>query len=229
VIQPHPGFILFRAGGQVIALASGQASAKHRQAAAKYGKFAYSTAFGFSVESDVTGLARGAFDSTLALSDDGGAQWRQRAAGTVAVRDGALVSVWHPWPDVTVETTLVPAAPWHVRRHVVRTPRPLLSAEGGFALDRTGDAPADPVVRQDAAAGFACIRAPAGFSGLRDLGGQRAGEVVRALPNTNVMAARTLIPMLLAPLPAGETRLACAVLALPGDQAPAAWDTPPPA
>lgn len=226
-IQPHPGFILFRAGDQTIALASGQSSAKHRQAAAKYGKFAYSTAFGFSVESDTTSLARGAFDSTLALSDDGGAHWRQRGASTVAVQDGALVSVWHPWPDVTVQTELVPAAPWHVRRHVIRTPRPLLSAEGGFALDRTGDSPAGPIVQQNAGSGFACVRAPAGFSGLRDLDGRRDGEVVRALPNTNVMAARTLIPMLLAPLPAGQTRLVCAVLALPADQSPAAWDAPP--
>src|SRR5205807_2266816 len=55
----------------VIALASGQHGPWIRHAGEKYAKFAYSTAFGFSVPLGRRGLAQAAADSMLALSDDG--------------------------------------------------------------------------------------------------------------------------------------------------------------
>ena len=55
--------------------------------------------------------------------------------------DGAttwLRSMWYPWPDVAVETWLVPPSPaaplWHLRIHRIRSARVLLSAEGGWAI-----------------------------------------------------------------------------------------------
>jgi hypothetical protein len=224
VAQPHPGLLLFRAGRrQVVALASGQDSDRHRQAPAKYAKMAYSTVFGFSVESDVRGLERGCFDNTLALSDDGGESWRQRAASDAAgIRDeaGTLVlwSRWHPWPDVTVETRLIPAPPWHLRLHHIRSRRVLKVAEGGFAIDRTGDDPTTAAVLAEAVTGLAAVRARAGLSLLCDLDGRRPGLVVPALPNTNLMAPRTLIPTLRGSLPRGRATLRCAVLALPAEE-----------
>ena len=62
-------------------------------------------------------------------------------------RSGTFVlrSTWHPWPDVEVETWLVPphsATPlWHLRIHRVRTQRKIRIAEGGFSVygQRGGD------------------------------------------------------------------------------------------
>ncbi|MBL6455324.1 DUF2264 domain-containing protein [Belnapia sp. T6] len=233
VAQPRPGLLLYRAGRrQVVALASGQASDRHRQAAAKYGKMAYSTVFGFSVESDIRGLERGCFDNTLALSDDGGTTWRQRGACEAAdIREEGgipiLWSRWRPWPDVVVETRLVPAAPWHLRLHSIRSRRALHLAEGGFAIDRQGDDPEADAVRAEAAPGLAMVRAPAGLSLLCDLDGGRSGQVVRALPNTNLMAPRTLIPTLRGTLSPGRIVLRCAVLALPEGEANLPEGLPP--
>ena len=48
----------------------------------------------------------------------------------------SLYAKWKPWSDVTVETWLLPANPWHVRVHRITTPRALHGTEGGFAIDR---------------------------------------------------------------------------------------------
>lgn len=57
----------------------------------------------------------------------------------------------------------------------------------------------------------------------------RTAQVVSPLPNTNVMAARTLLPQLRGTLDSGTTRLACAVLARPrqsGDEVSSAPECP---
>jgi len=54
----------------IFALSSEQYAPWLRHGEAKYAKFAYSTAFGFSVPSCQLGLAGGAYDSVLALSED---------------------------------------------------------------------------------------------------------------------------------------------------------------
>ncbi len=127
-----------------------------------------------------------------------------------------------------VETWLIPRPPWHVRVHRVRADRALWSAEGGFALDRTGD---DPISRsgvEQAGAGVALARYPAGGSGLLDLLGQRAGLVLRVDPNTNLIAPRTVLPTLAGQHGPGEHWLACGVLAEPdGDAWETAWEQPP--
>lgn len=229
--QPHPGMVLTRDdAGHVTALASGQEAPWLGHGAEKYAKFAYSTAFAFSVPAGGRGLEDGAHDSMLALSDDD-VHWRVRETLVDAELrdDGVLWSRWLPWPDVEVETWLVAAPPWHVRVHHVRTGRTLHTAEGGFALDRTGDDPADPRFEHSTGPGEALAVYAAGLSGVRDLDGQREGRVVRAHPNTNLVAPRTVLPTLLGEHGPGEHRLRCAVLAVSGDigDRRSAWDAPP--
>ncbi len=228
--QPHAHMILCRdaAGRHVVALSSGQHEPWIRHAGEKYAKFAYSTAFGFSVPAGRRGLAQTAADSMLALSDDGELYRVRERPAESRVDRGALYGRWRPMPGVQVETWLIPAGAWHLRLHRLRTDRPLWSAEGGFALDRTGD---DPLARagfEQAADGLALARYPAGGSGLRDLLGRRAGRVLRVDPNTNLLHPRTVLPSLLAEHEPGEHWLACAVLADPdaaGWQLD--WDQPP--
>jgi hypothetical protein len=213
--QLHPRMILVRdtSRSHVVALTSGQREPWIRHAGEKYAKFAYSTAFAFSVPVGGRGLTQAAADSMLALSDDGD-YYRVREKTSEAVyEDGALRSRWRPLPGVDVETWLIPAPPWHIRVHRLHTDRPLWSAEGGFALNRTGD---DPIVNagiHDADTGAAAARYPAGGSGIRDLLGQRTGLVVRVDPNTNLLCPRTVLPTLTAQHAPGEYWLVCAVLA----------------
>ncbi len=228
--QPHAYMIFCRdkASRHVWALTSGQREPWIRHAGEKYAKFAYSTAFGFSVPTGRRGLNQAAADSMLALSDDG-EYYRVRERTETAVFDkGDLHSIWEPLPGVEVETWLIPSPPWHVRLHRLRTDKPLWSAEGGFALDRTGD---DSLAR----AGFegegvseAFARYPAGGTGLRDLYGKRNGRVLRVDPNTNLLAPRTVLPVLLDQHAPGVHWLICAVLAEPDvDSWQMAWEQPP--
>jgi hypothetical protein len=140
------------------ALSAGQGSKKPFKAReAKYGKFAYSALFGFSVPTGPL-LHQVAPDSTLALSFDGGETWSVRRdpydVRTERVllcgrETTALVSRWKPWAylDVVVETTLA-ATPedfpgWHVRKHrlswsdVPAWAGTLQVVDGGFAIDST--------------------------------------------------------------------------------------------
>lgn len=231
IAQPEAYMILCRdqASCHVMALASGQHDAWGRHGGERYAKFAYSTAFAFSVPSGQRGLARAAADSMLALSDDGDYYRVREQPLEAKFVHGALYSRWRPFATVEVETWLVPAPPWHLRIHRLLSDRPLWSAEGGFALDRTGD---DPLARagfEQVEAGLALARYPAGASGLRDLWGQRTGLVIRLDPNTNLLYPRTVLPTLTAEHTPGEHWLACAVLAEP---TPSAWDEywlhPPP-
>ncbi|WEJ12895.1 DUF2264 domain-containing protein [Sinorhizobium prairiense] len=222
----HPGMVMMPVGGDVVALSSGQENRQMRFGSEKYAKFAYSTRYAFSVESDERAFAGGAFDSMLAFSDDG-IHYRVREANEVVrLADDVLFSKWSPWPDVDVETWLVPASPWHVRVHRITTPRPLQTAEGGFAIPRR-DFEADTLA---AAEGTAHAIGAEDFSGIRDLGSTvpREGLVQKAPPNTNLIAAKTLVPQLRAKILSGETIFACAVLAARNTSAVAEdWSNPP--
>ncbi|WP_328643122.1 DUF2264 domain-containing protein [Streptomyces canus] len=221
--QPHAGAVLMRTHGDVTLLAGRQHHRWVRHGAEKYAKFAYSTRFGFSLPNGTLGLEQGAYDSMLALSDDGGAHYRVREEPAAHYVSGDMVlSTWHPWPDVEITTWLTATAPWHVRTHRIRTARALHTAEAGFAVDR--DAGTD----REAGPGHARVSAPAGLTGLRDLDGRREGEVVDCLPGTNVLARRTALPVLIGRLPPGEHWLRCAVLGAPdGSEAETAWREPP--
>jgi hypothetical protein len=121
---------------------------------AKYCKFAYSSAFAFSVPTGPL-IEQLAPDSTLALSRDGCATWAVKWKASpvrfwsATVREtGERVHVaeveWRPWADgqVTVRTTLVPPTDrwpdWHVRIHRIRGAQldRLYAVEGGFAIAR---------------------------------------------------------------------------------------------
>lgn len=192
----------------------------------KYAKFAYSAHYGFSVEVDERGFSNGAFDSMLAFSEDG-LHYRVRETNEVAKLAGdILYSKWSPWPDVLVETWLIPAAPWHVRVHRIVTPRPLQTAEGGFAIAKR-DFDADTLAPSS---GAAYALGAEDFSGIVDLGSSigREGVVQKPPPNTNLVVAKTLVPQLRGTIPAGETILRSAVLAVRDSTAVSGpWARPP--
>jgi hypothetical protein len=229
-LQPHAHMLVYReaAGRQVIALTSGQFAANVRHGNEKYSKFAYSSNFAFSIPIGMRGLSELAPDSMLALSDDGD---YFRVRGTVSetnVIHGALHSRWHPMMGVEVETWLIAAPPWHMRIHCLRTTRYLWSAEGGFALDRTGDDPIAQLGRHEEGLGSVLADYPAGVSAIRDLLTLREGVVLRTDPNTNILRPRTVLPMLQGQFVPGTHWIACAVLAsIDHEYAHLHWKRPP--
>lgn len=127
-------------------LSSGQAcSYPMKGTHAKYGSFAYSSAYGYSVPPGLFSLEQYALASQLGFSDDGGEFWKARRLSEYAgieYRDNGkkpvLVSEWRPFPDVKVRTTLVPPEAetpnWHLRVHRVEAGREVMTADGSFAI-----------------------------------------------------------------------------------------------
>lgn len=209
--QQPPRMLLTRDATQTQMLVGGRGFWFVGQGAAKYGKFAYSSAFGFSLDSDELGFSD-VSDSMLLLRDDSGSRRVRRdveASGT----DGSCVwSRWKPWGDVTVETVLTGRAPWHVRFHRVRTERRLHAAEAGFALGWDGGVPGERCDR-DEGQGGARVTTDAGRSEVVDLMGDRGGGVRALAPNANLVASRALVPVLEGTLEPGEHVLGCHVVA----------------
>ncbi|KAI1342102.1 hypothetical protein F5Y15DRAFT_430540 [Xylariaceae sp. FL0016] len=147
----QPGHIMSYLGGHCMLLSSGQAcSYPMKGTHAKYGSFAYSSAYGYSVPPGLFSLEQYALASQLGLSDDGGEFWKTRRTSEYAAleqrADGpVLASLWKPFPDVAVRTTLVPPREetpnWHLRAHCVEAGREVMTADGAFAIcnERSGD------------------------------------------------------------------------------------------
>lgn len=151
-----PRQILVAAEEHHYLLSAGQSTTKPFKARqAKYGKFAYSSAFGFSVPTGPL-LEQLAPDSTLAVcftdeEEDWKVRWDPYDVDTGSISIGGeeaeakwLRSTWKPWTrwGVSVQTTLVAPGEkwsgWHVRVHRVTIPRgtpALRLVDGGFAVD----------------------------------------------------------------------------------------------
>lgn len=193
----------------------------------KYLKFAYSSRYGFSIESDPVGFQQGVFDSMIAFSDDGKHFRVREWCDTAFIAGDVLYSTWHPWGDVKVESWLVLAGAWHIRVHRITSPRALDATEGGFAAPRTdfnGDTRAD----QRAAA---YVMSKLGdFSGIVDASTPaREARIHAPHGNTSVMFPRTLVPQVLGTVRANEpTVFASAILAGPnGNEMLQIWSAPP--
>ncbi|TGO09248.1 hypothetical protein BTUL_0174g00310 [Botrytis tulipae] len=140
----HPGHIISYLGGHKMILSSGQAcSYPMRGTHAKYGSFAYSSAYGYSVPTGCFSLEQFALASQLGLSDDGGEVWKTRRICETAViethdKQSVLKSIWKPFPDVTIKTYLIPPVDetpnWHLRVHKIEAGREIMTADGAFAI-----------------------------------------------------------------------------------------------
>lgn len=207
---PEPGLVVQHLPGHIVALNSGQYYARWRGTPEKYGKFAYSTRYGFSIEANDRHFPSAAADNMLVLSDDGlHLRMRETCEATMITGD-KLFARWRPYDDVLIETWLVPAGRWHIRLHEVTTPRRMEIAEGGFAIAK----PDFKAWEEHLAGTRAEVRTATDVSTIVGYDA-RSPEVMSPFSNTNLMTARTLLPRLRGQLEPGKTQLACAVLAEP--------------
>lgn len=211
--------------GHLVAFNSGHLTTnEHTHTSAKYEKFAYSTAFGFSVPRSEWGLAQGAFDSMLALSEGNDNLFRVRRMSEVSqIEDNVLFAKWKPWSDVEVQTWVVAGLPWHIRIHRVHTSRVLEAAEGGFTVKL------EPELQEITPAGGTGIGAicSQGRSEIRNMLGYEQAELIRPHTNTNVLQPRTAIPTLRTTLTPGTHWLVAAIYGEPNGTIEAATHEPP--
>lgn len=226
--MPVVGMVFYHQPGHTVMLTAGPETGQSMRATPeKYKKFAYSSRYGFSVESDVLGFSLGAFDNMIAFSDDG-THYRVREHCVKAFIAGdVLLSLWEPWRDVKVETWLIPSGPWHVRVHRITSPRALSTIEGGFAAPKT-DFEAD--VEHSGESSAWVLSKLGDFSGIVDFSQHgRSARVNAPHGNTSIMFPRTLVPQLRGSVEADvPSTFSCAVLAGPdGVAMKDHWSTPP--
>ncbi|KAF1941283.1 hypothetical protein EJ02DRAFT_512573 [Clathrospora elynae] len=229
----HPRQIVVRSGGHTFLLSSGQSCHYAiKNSNAKYGKFAYSAVFAYSVSTGYQELEQFVPESSLALSDDGGELWKMRRAlnGDSEIEmydDGpVLVSSMKPWPDVEVLTYLIPPADdtpnWHLRVHRITTGREIQTAEGAWAVYgaresdgrlltewngtlRALDASIPEGGASTATSAFAASPRT-GAVGIAELyQTEREGSVILADANSNLVESRTVLPVVRKEVKKGET------------------------
>lgn len=227
-LEPLAAPVTIEDAGQVIArddrhalmLSARAATALNfpEQAAAKYRKFAYSSAFGFSGDvADMVGAVH--TDSMLALTDLDGNRRVRLGIDAAGVEDTMTWSTWRPWPDVRIDTVCwVVDASRHGRIHRIRTARDLTGVESGFAigLDTPSDLAGDGAAAAD---GRASITTSIGTSAIVDLAVlpvPNRRPILRNLAvNASLVHPRTAVPALSGPLPTGVHTIACLVVATP--------------
>uniref|UniRef100_A0A8H7KFC7 DUF2264 domain-containing protein n=1 Tax=Bionectria ochroleuca TaxID=29856 RepID=A0A8H7KFC7_BIOOC len=236
----HPGHIVSYLGGHCMLLSSGQACSYPMKAThAKYGGLAYSSAYGYSVPPGLFSLEQYALASQLGFSDDGGDFWKTRRANEYAAVESRedkpiLVSIWKPFPDVTVKTILIPPTEetpnWHLRAHRIEAGREVMTADGSFAIrnvnsengryldpyDSTKCEGTQPKIignydlntPEGWASGkdgaFAVSKGAVGIKALESWDGRQA-NLVNADPNSNLIESRTVIPTLQHKIGKGES------------------------
>jgi hypothetical protein len=207
-------FIARRQDGQAILLPGGPTVESVRNAPDKYAKFAYSSAFGFSVESDRWCHMGYAGDNALALSPDG-RHWRVREIVREGwIENGRLHTRWSPWPGCEIETAQFFLGDWEIRAHRIEADRAHESLETGHAVAQSTAA------RAAAWSSGIAVGADGAESRLVDYRGLRALGVRAVMPNTNNLFPSAAVPVLAGRIEAGETLLVTAVHARPAGAKP---------
>ena len=192
--------------GQVNAYAPAEVEQnEHGQFAEKYGKFVYSTRFGFSASRSYAELAQAAPDSMLAFLI-GGQIFVRRHSQSFAVQDGKMVSTWSPFEGITVTTEVEPTEQGHIRRHTVVSDRACTAWDCGFAVAKF--APGFAARAEDRTALAANDRQRCEVRGQTG-----AAEIVDAWPNTSLYVTNTAIPAVKYDIPVGTTTLVTEVTA----------------
>lgn len=210
----------------VTAYTAGNHAFEHMHEDEKYEKFAYSTQFAFSVVKEAGTLQKGAYDSMLAVKREGRDLWHARSGcESFELSQERVAFTWSPMEGVRIESEIRPLdGSWHLRRHVVHNDVPIEAAEGAFAIPRdwAGKRPCDRVrTALESDTKHAAAHGAKGSTAIYALSGYgEGGDVICPECNTNLMAPRTVLPMLRARLAPGTHTLICAVFCAPGDQLP---------
>ena len=151
----------------------------------KYAKFAYSTAFGFSVAHSSENLKENAPDSMLSFVIDDRVYVRRRCKEAQLTPSGTS-TLWSPLQGIEVRTVIQITGTGHIRTHRITSDRPCLAYDAGFAINQHGR-----VFNLSEGAGW--IEMDDGTFMCR-VEGNGIPYVIDADPNTNVLHKKTKIP-----------------------------------
>lgn len=190
IVREEDSVTMYPTGAVVVAAIQGHM-------AEKYCKFAYSSKYGFSVQSNSDILESLAPDSTLVFEVDGHFYPRLQYS-TFEIDDDKIITRWSPLKSIQVTTTIEPYQGGHIRRHLIQSEVDCTAYDCGFAIPKEAAEYKESIGENEVS-----ICYNEGFCTVK--GGE--GIVIGAQPNTNLMAQRTSIPAVKYSITSGETRL----------------------
>jgi len=207
--------------GEVFATTAGPIQTRMRNTSDKYGKFAYSTLFGFAVESTAWLHLDQCGDNLLAFSDVG-RFWHTRENITAhTLHENGLVTSWSAGNLANITTIQVVDGQSELRLHFVEALDTVQCIESGYAVPRWAyrefnedllgvDSGIKPFQQ--------CLISGNGrYSSVRDLATPRIAQIASMQPNTHILFAQACVPVLKTVLPAGMHLIAMRVDAGKGD------------
>ncbi len=175
----------------------------HGQFVEKYGKFVYSTRFGFSASRSYVQLEQAAPDSMLAFVIDGWTFVRRHSDCFILMGD-RMLSRWSPFPGIRVTTELIPTEWGHIRSHTIESTIACTAYDCGFAVPKFA-----PGFTAAAEGGHATAQNDNCSCTVQGAAGE--GFLVNAYPNTNVYDPNTVIPAVKYKIPVGSISLTTTV------------------
>ena len=170
--------------------------AGHGQSQAKYGKFAYDTRFGFHVARSCFELHEAAPDSMLAFCINGYTYVR-RICEDFTVSEDKVISSWSPYPDIQVETTVIPESWGHRRIHRIVSNVECEAYDCGFGIASDPDDGYEAGTEEGAAWAKNRYASCEVTGEYMDDAGEwllEPGVVIDADPNTNLLYPKAVIP-----------------------------------
>jgi len=211
--QIHSGFLVEQdpKGTNSYALSGRQFSrGKIMHNSEKYGKFCYSTYFGWNLTRDQDEIKNCACDSALALSIKGTNQFFTRSEIKEHKQtNDYILSVWNYGDIAKIESYLIPIDyKWHIRIHKIETKYELETYEGGFPVFEWNPKFINPEIRKNSIA----LNNKFGKTAIIDLLDNRKPEIVLQNPNTNIYSCeRNAIGTLHGVLQVGSNFIGCLV------------------
>ena len=188
----HANMLIQRGDGKVVALVPGRTMADgHSHTIEKYGKFAYSSKFGFSIARSNVTLAENAPDSMLAFQVYGYFFVKNTIEKDYVIGENGLCVRWSPMEGIHVETTIEPTADGHIRTHRITSAVECTAYDCGFAVSTDDREWFTKEITEDSAT----VRNAGGFCMVRSLHGGGRADVMIPDPNTNLVASKTQIPL----------------------------------
>lgn len=205
---PHANMLMQRDGGNVVALVPGRTAADgHSHTVEKYAKFAYSSKYGFSIARSQVTLQENAPDSMLAFAAYGYYFVKNTIEKSYTIDESGIRCVWSPVTGIRVETRIEPVKEGHIRTHRIISEMDCTAYDCGFAMDTDDERP----YVKTADGNRASIRNYEGYCTVESLAGKGRGEILIPDPNTNLVHAKTQIPMIVYSIRKGEQTISTRV------------------
>ncbi|WP_333647762.1 DUF2264 domain-containing protein [Lacrimispora sp.] len=194
--------IMHRHGKDVVAYPAGVCERYgHGHVPEKYSKFAYSTRFGFSIAKSQIVLHENAPDSALAFVLDGDDYvFVRKYSDSYEVFPDRVVSSWHPFPGITVTSTVIPKEYGHLRIHEIHSQYDCFAYDCGFSVKKFTEG-----YEQKAEEHTASVSHKGQVCRVSGEGPEASGLVIEADPNTNVLYPNGSIPAVSYRIKKGET------------------------